>query len=360
MLFSHETLRASRGRRTDFPIIVAIHSTILGPAVGGCRVKDYGDFSSAVADCLLLAEAMTYKAAAVDNGTGGGKSVACVPKDWAGFSRHRDRAPLFLDIADIVAELVGQYHVAPDVGSTPDDMGVVRRRTPYVAGLPLSLGGAGGTAYGTAIGVFAALELASSTILGSQSLRGATIALQGFGGVGSLLCDLLTKAGASVVATDIDLSKRQAVEQSGAKWVAPETICAQDCDVFMPCALGGILDDRVIADLRCKLVVGAANNQLARPESESLMTQRGIVYIPDFVANAGGLAYSSGIEIHGLSAQASSERLVTRITGALRTAFDMRDEGLSLTRAAYRIAEDRLRDGGYAGPSALPGPDGNA
>lgn len=355
MLFSHEALRVNRGRRTGFPIIVAIHSTILGPAVGGCRVRDYNDFSAALADCLLLAEAMTYKAAAVDNGTGGGKSVVCVPGDWEGFTRREARTPLFLDIAEMVVELDGQYHVAPDVGSTPEDMGIVRRRTPYVAGLPVSLGGAGGTAHGTAIGVFAALKLALSKTFGSSSMQGVTIALQGFGGVGSLVCDLLIEAGASVVATDIDPSKQQLVEQSGAKWASPNTIAIQECDIFVPCALGGILGETTVPDLRCKLIVGAANNQLASPASEQLITQRGIVYIPDFVANAGGLAYSSGIEIHGLSAEASGERVVNRITDTLRLAFEMEAQDMSLTQAAYHIAEQRLHAGGFAGAPVFSG-----
>lgn len=355
MRFSHETLVVRHGRRTEFPIIVALHSTILGPAVGGCRVRHYDDFQAAIEDALMLAEAMTYKAAVVDNGTGGGKSVACVPVDWSGFQSPDARTALFLDIAEIVDGFGGSYHVAPDVGSTADDMAVIARRTPHVAGLPLLFGGAGGTSHGTAIGLFAALKLAASKLFVSHDLAGLTVAVQGLGGVGSALLALLAHAKASVVATDLDQSKREMVEKSGARWVDAEAIAGQSCDILAPCALGGVLDGPTVAGLNCKLIVGAANNQLAHPEIEQAILARGITYVPDFVANAGGLAYSSGIEIDRLSAAASAKRVEDRIRGVLERAFEMQELGISLTKAAYRIAEDRLRAGGFTGPPAAFG-----
>lgn len=354
MRFSHETLQAQLGRRTAIPIVVCVHSTILGPAVGGCRVRHYEDFQAALKDCLLLSEAMTYKAAAIDNGTGGGKSVAAVPADWAGFKDSNARTALFLDIADIVEQLGGIYHVAPDVGSTPEDMAVARRRTRYVAGLPVHLGGAGGTTHGTAIGIFAALKFASERVLATDSLRGLKVAIQGLGGVGALLVGLLAKEGASVIGTDIDPARRSVVESVGGKWVEPDTIISQACDIFAPCALGGILNEKSVPTLQCRLIVGGANNQLASDAVEDLMTSRGIVYIPDFVANAGGVAYSTGVEINGMSSDEALKSLVNRITTALEKAFEAPTRsGLSLTQAAYRHAEQRLAAGGSVGPSTF-------
>lgn len=350
MQFSHESLQVRLGRRTGIPIIIGVHSTVLGPAAGGCRVRHYPDITDAIADCLKLSEAMTYKTASVDNGTGGGKCVAAVPADWAGFADKAARVPLFLDIAEFVEDHGGAYHVAPDVGSSPEDMATVYRLTKYISGLPTYLGGSGGTAGGTVVGLLAAVKLSASRVFHTDSLAGLRIAVQGLGGVGGPLFDLLVQEGAILTATDVNPAKQAHVEAAGATWVGPEDILTQECDILVPCALGGILNETTVPELRCKLIVGAANNQLASNDIEDQIAARGIVYVPDFVANAGGAAFSTGVEIHGRSIEGAEQSIVERITATLNRAFDDHEQtGISLTTSAYRQAGQRLLDGGFTG-----------
>jgi leucine dehydrogenase len=296
----------SPGRRTRLPVMIGVHSTLLGPAVGGCRIKAYESPLDAVADCLRLSQAMTLKAAAVDNGTGGGKAVVPLP---TGLSLTPElRTSVLLDIADAVHALGGTYHVAPDIGTGPEDMDIIHRRTPYVGGRTLMSGGAGGTTQGTFRGVEAALHAALGEVFGDTSVAGLQFVLIGLGGIGSLLARSLVAQGARLTVTDVDTRKKALAQELGADWTTPDKAVELSCDVLMPCAVGGVIGEANVDKVQARLVCGAANNQLAHSALATTLHARGIVFVPDYIASAGGLMYATGVELHGRS-PAESERL---------------------------------------------------
>jgi leucine dehydrogenase len=338
----HEEVAVRQGRRTSLPIIIAIHSTRLGPAVGGMRVARYASPVEALVDCLRLSRGMTYKAAAVRNGTGGGKSV--VPL-LPGGPQHLDgslREALLLDVAELVHDLGGAYFVAPDVGTSSADIQLMRRRTPYVGGYTSMEDGLGTTTFGTAAGVEHAMNAAAEHLWGVPQLQGREVVVIGFGGVGHELTKRLIAQGARVRATDTDPERRRVVEETGAQWVDLEGAYTLETDILAPCALGGVLTSQLVGSLRCRAVVGSANNQLAHDGVAEELTKAGITWAPDFVANAGGVMYASGLELHQLTPAQSLDRLASIGTTTAQVLRESANDATTPLAVANRIAEAAL------------------
>lgn len=274
--------------RSGLRIVIAVHSTALGPALGGCRMWRYERSGDGVHDAQRLARAMTLKAAAAGLDLGGGKGVICL--DEGELTADRRRAAM-LDFGDAVESLGGAYITAEDVGTTAEDMAVIAERTEHVVGLPPRLDGAGDPSPLTARGVERAIRACAYRRFGATDLTGLRVAVIGLGHVGTALAERLRAAGASLVASDIDPSRRQVAASLGAEWVDPGEAILSECDVLAPCAMGGSVDAGNATSLRCEVLCGAANNMLA-DESLALTLQRqGILYAPDFIANAGGLIH---------------------------------------------------------------------
>ncbi len=247
----------------------------------------YDDSRAAVRDALRLSRAMTYKAAVASLPLGGGKGVIMAPSGGRLSSTLRTAA--LLDFGDAVQALGGSYITAEDVGTSSRDMSVIALQTPYVAGLARSRGGSGDPSPFTALGVEAAIRACCEQVFSSASLRGRTVCVIGLGHVGSRVARRCARAGARLVVADVDQSKRRTAEELSARWTTPARALQAKVDVLVPCALGGFLDHDSVPRLRCQIIAGAANNQLADEHVATLLAQRGILWAPDFVANAGGL-----------------------------------------------------------------------
>ncbi|HUO75110.1 MAG TPA: Glu/Leu/Phe/Val dehydrogenase dimerization domain-containing protein [Solirubrobacteraceae bacterium] len=319
--------------------MVAVHSTIRGPSLGGCRMWEYDDARLALRDALRLSRAMTYKAAVADLPLGGGKGVIMLPTGRHISSERRHHA--LLDFAETVDALGGRYITAEDVGTSSRDMSVIAQRTKHVAGLPRGRGGSGDPSPFTALGIVHAIRASCERSFGSDSLRGRTICVIGVGHVGSRVAKLCARAGARLLLADVDAHKRALAEQLGARWVTPERAFEADVDVLAPCALGGLLDDETVPRLRCRVVAGAANNQLAGESVADLLAAREILWAPDFVVNAGGLI-NVAQDIEGYDS-AVARRRVKGIADTLRQIYDAADaSGATPLTAAMELARRRL------------------
>ncbi|WP_431878779.1 Glu/Leu/Phe/Val dehydrogenase dimerization domain-containing protein [Amycolatopsis sacchari] len=287
----HEDVTIRRGRRSGLPMMIAVHSRALGPAVGGVRMRHYADWRDGMEDALRLSEAMTYKCAAADLAFGGGKSVIALDRPLT----PELRQAALEDLGDLIASLDGSYLAGPDVGTGPADMVVLRQRTPHVFCLPEEQGGTGSSSIPTAVGVLAALRAGARHVFGSESLDGRTVVISGMGSVGSLVAKELP--GARVIVSDVDRTRRDPAYE----WVEPEEALRTPADVFVPAAVGGVFDPQTAAEVGARLVVGPANNQLTADPVADLLAQRGITWVPDFVASAGGVVYTLAREIERLS-----------------------------------------------------------
>jgi leucine dehydrogenase len=338
-LLAHEEVVVRRGDRTGIYIVVSVHSTVLGPALGGLRMWHYGALGDAIADGLRLSEAMTYKAAAAGLDLGGGKAVICLPPERE--LSDEDRRELMLDVGDIVDSLEGRYVTAEDVGTGTDDMAVIRERTDHVVGLPIDSGGSGDPSPITARGVESAVRACSEHRYGSGDLAGRRVTVIGLGHVGSHLAERLAADGAELAVSDIDPDKRRTAERLGARWLDPADAVLAECDLLAPCALGGMIDRENVERLQCEIVCGAANNVLTERSLAVRLAERGILYAPDFIANSGGLINVYG-ELHGLEPH-KLDRLVDGIGEALGRVFQAA-EARSVTplAAARALAEERL------------------
>lgn len=285
--FEHEELVVRRGERSGLQAVVAIHSTALGPALGGLRIWAYPTADDARRDALRLAKAMTLKAAAAGLDLGGGKGGICAPE--GGFEDRAQRRAALLDFADLVESLDGRYVTAEDVGVTPDDIAVIAERTAHVTGLAPERGGSGDPSPMTAAGVEAAMRACATERWGDPGLAGRRIVIVGVGHVGGGLAELLAAHGCELILSDVDPAKRPLAGRLGASWVDPAEALARECDLLAPCALGGALTAETLGELGCEVVCGAANNQLANDSLAGQLASRGILYAPDFIANAGGL-----------------------------------------------------------------------
>jgi leucine dehydrogenase len=285
---AHEELLTRRGERSGLQIAIAVHSTVLGPALGGCRMWCYRSAGDGVDDVLRLAHAMTMKAAAAGLDLGGGKGVICLTGAEPGAEMRR---AALLDFADAVESLTGRYITAEDVGTGAEDMAVIAERTNHVVGLPPALGGRGDPSPLTARGVERAIRACCLHRFGSGELDGLRVCVVGLGHVGSALARGLAASGAELLVSDIDSRRRRLAEQLGARWVDPEAAMLSRCEVVAPCALGGVVDEVNAELVRCQILCGAANNMLADETLAERLQEREITYAPDFIANAGGLIH---------------------------------------------------------------------
>jgi leucine dehydrogenase len=322
-------------------LFVGVHSTALGPGFGGTRMKVYPSAEDALRDVLRLSSAMTWKNALAGIDFGGGKSVLAVPAIPEGDVRRA----LLERYADLVGSLGGSYVTACDMNTTERDMDVVGERCSDVMGRSVAAGGSGTSAPDTALGVFHGIRAAVVHAFDDPDLTGRTIAIQGAGAVGAPLARLLAEAGASLVVADVDGERASSVAtEVGAGMVGPDEIVGEPCDVFAPCATGGVLNLETIPRLRCAIVAGAANNQLAEPQDADRLADRGILYAPDFVVNAGGVLHLAGYERLGWSADEMIARLAG-IGGTLERVLEAAvADGVTPQAAAMRLARERVED----------------
>ncbi|MEV6947268.1 Glu/Leu/Phe/Val dehydrogenase dimerization domain-containing protein [Streptomyces sp. NPDC051172] len=336
----HEEVTIRRGPRSGLPLIIAVHSRALGPAVGGCRLRRYGSWREGLADALRLSEAMTFKCAASGLDFGGGKSVIAL--DEHSELTPELRAAALADMGDFIASFEGSYLAGPDVGTTPDDMVVLRRSSPYVFCLPEEHGGTGTSSTPTATGVLAALRAGTEHVFGSRSLTGRTVVVSGFGSVGSRVAAGLAADGARVLVSDVDTAKRETAVGAGFGWLEPHEVPGTRADVLVPAAIGGVLGPGTVARLDVRLVVGPANNQLTDDSTADLLAKQDIVWVPDFVASAGGVVFTLGRECDGCT-QEEAVRRVLGIGDTVRLLLERsRTNGTTPLHEARALAERRL------------------
>jgi leucine dehydrogenase len=342
--FTHERVEVITGRRSGLFIAVALHSSVLGSALGGARLWSYPHWSDALGDALRLSAAMTLKNAAAGLDAGGGKSVIALPP---GLTLDADRRrAAFLDLGDAVESLHGLYRTAEDVGSTTDDMLVVSERTEHVVGLPDAVGGSGEPAGPTSLGVYESIRATLERVAGSADVAGRRITISGLGQVGSRLAVRLSAEGAHLTVTDVNPAKRDLATEIDARWALPGEEHLIPADVFVPAGIGGLLTDEVIDALDAKAVCGPANNPLADHSGADRLAARGILYAPDFVVNAGGVIYLD-LEAKKLGTRAEIMDRVARIGDTVRRIFDEAEaRGVTPLEAAEGLAAERLASGG--------------
>src|SRR4051795_11929624 len=335
----HEDIRVVEGARSGLTMAVAVHRTVEGRSLGGCRIWSYPHPDHAVRDVERLARAMTFKAACANLPLGGGKGVIAIPpgQTLAGARRHA----ALEDFAELVESFGGRYITAQDVGTSVCDLMHVAQFTSHVTGRPRGDGGAGDPSPSTALGVDVAIRTALGHALRDDDPRDRTIVVLGLGHVGGRLASRLHRAGARLVLSDVDESKRALADRLGARWVEPAEALRTRADVFAPCALGGVLDRQTAIELRAPVVAGAANNQLAGEDVAALLRERDVLYAPDFIANAGGLIAMED-ELHGFDARRCNAA-VRGIGRTLREVFARADAAETSTLvAAHELAADRL------------------
>jgi leucine dehydrogenase len=302
----------------------------------------YDDPWAGVADALRLARAMTFKSAVAGLPLGGGKGVIMLPPGSVPPTGEARRAVL-LDFAETIDALDGSYLTAEDVGTSEPDMQAIAEGTPYVTGLP---DGSGDPSPWTAVGVEVAIRVVCERIFGSDSLAGRSVSVIGLGHVGGPLAEQLAAAGARLVVSDIDERRRELAERIGAEWVDSDTALRAQVDVLAPCALGGVLNDESARALRCRAIAGAANNQLAHEGIADVLAERDIVWVPDFVANAGGVI---NIAVEFEPGGYSAERADTNVRGIADTVNTVLDHaeatGVTPLAAAMEIARRRIDEG---------------
>jgi len=323
----------------DAWMFVCVHSTALGPGAGGTRLKVYPSPADALRDGLRLSSAMTRKNAVAGLPLGGGKAVVAVPEVPTGATRER----LLLRYGDLVESLHGTYWTACDMNTSPQDMDVIARRCATVFGKTEAAGGSGSSAPSTAEGVFHGIVASVEHRFGSPDLDGRSVVVQGVGAVGRLLAARLAEAGAKVTVTDVDRDRAEAAaNEAGASTVPAGKAISRVCDVFSPCATGGVLSAETIPQLRCAIVAGAANNQLADPDDAERFAELDVLYAPDYVVNAGGIIHLASLELLGEDEARRDER-VRGIADTVREVFRRAvADGTSTSAAAEAMVRDRL------------------
>ena len=335
-----ESVSVHRDRETGALMFICVHSTRLGPAAGGTRMKHYPDAGAALTDGMRLAEAMSLKFASVGFPHGGGKAVIALPA--AEIPHGEERRRLLREFGAFVNSLGGLYSCAPDMNTSAADMDVIAGVTPFVFCKTEAAGGAGDTAPDTAVGVLHGIRAVCRYVFGSDDLSSRSVLVQGAGGVGGHLIELLMQNDVSVMASDVDPSRASALERHGIRTVQPEDALTTECDVLAPCAVGGILNARSIPGLRCKVVAGGANNQLQELADAERLRERGIAYAPDFVINAGGVLHGGGLEEQHWTRAELDARLAGIGDAVYETLQRAGRDGLSTDAAARRIALARI------------------
>ena len=333
---THESVHFGNDADSGLRSIVAIHSTVLGPGLGGTRFYPYDSEEDALIDVLRLSKGMTYKAACAGLDQGGGKAV--IIGDPAEIASD----DLFRAYGRFIDGLAGRYITAEDVGTTVANMEVVATQTPYVSGLDRSHGGSGDPSPATARGVVAALVAISERLWGTDDLAGRRIAIKGVGKVGMSLAERLHDRRVELVVADVNPAATAAAERNlGAKVVPTDDIHTVDCDVFAPCALGADLNPTTIPELSCTAIAGSANNQLLSTQDADRLTERGILYAPDFVVNAGGIINIAAE--HGGYDPSIAAEWIDRIHDNLIEVFAIADDlGINTEQAAERMADERI------------------
>ena len=344
----HEQVSFFHDPNSGLKGIVAIHNTVLGPALGGCRMWQYENEETALVDVLRLSKGMTYKAAIAGLNLGGGKAVII------GDSKTQKTENLFRSFGRFVEGLGGRYITAEDVGTSIRDMEHVRMETNYVTGISKALGGSGDPSPVTAYGVFIGIKACVKERLNKTEISRLKVSVQGLGHVGMHLCEYLHKAGAELFVTDIDQTLMgQAVNRFGATPVEAELINDLDVDVYAPCALGATINKDTIDNFKCTIIAGSANNQLAENNFGMELKKRDILYAPDYAINAGGLINVSN-ELEGYN----RERVFSQAEGIYDTLSEIfhrsKKEDISTNEASDREAEDRIRKIGELKTFYLP------
>ncbi len=329
----HEQVSAWYDPTSGYRGIIAIHDTTLGPALGGTRFWNYASSQEALIDCLRLSRGMTYKAAVAGLNLGGGKSVIL------GDNKTTRREAIFRAHGRHVESLGGRYITAEDVGTSTADMEFIRAETQHVTGL---MGKSGDPSPVTAYGVYRGIKACAMHRYGSDSLAGKTITVQGCGHVGYFLCKLLFEEGAKLIVTDIDPQRvKPVVQDFKATAVAPDQIYGQRADIFAPCALGAVINDATLTQLKVAVIAGGANNQLAEDRHGVQLEAQGMVYAPDYVINGGGLI-NVNAELHGWSVERARNKAGEIYDTILRVFEIAKEEGIPSYQAADRLAEQRI------------------
>lgn len=334
--YEHEQLVVCSEPSVGLKAFIAIHDTTLGPSCGGLRIWPHVSEEAAIIDVLRLSRAMTYKSAVAGLPLGGGKALI-----WADSRKDKSEA-LLRAFGRFVDTLGGRYITTEDVGMTPADLEYVAEETKHVVGLPLSMGGSGDTSEMTGLGVYLGMKAAGKAAWGTDSLEGKVIALQGFGNVGFNTAGHLLAEGAKLVVADTYEVAVERAREMGATIVEPDAIYDVECDIFAPCALGGTLNADTIPRLRCSIVAGGANNQLATDADGDELDRRGILFAPDFVINAGGIINAAN-ELDGVYRPERAREVTERIYETTSRVITIsREEGVPTYVAANRIAERRI------------------
>ena len=342
---AHEGVHAFHDAQSGLKCIIAVHSTALGPAAGGCRMWNYASGDAMLTDALRLSQGMSFKNAMAALPLGGGKSVI-----WGDPRKDKSEA-LFRAFGRAVDSLNGSYYTAEDVGIDTSDMAMVRRETRYVAGLDEGAAASGDPSPITARGVYLGIREVAKRLYGTDDLSKRTVAVQGVGSVGAHVCEYLARDGAKLVISDIDqVALKDVSASTGATIVQPDDIYDAEADIFSPCALGAVINEKTLDRLRVKGVAGAANNQLIVPEMGEFLRRKGILYAPDYVINGGGII-NVAAEISG---NYSRDWVDGKLARLIETLGEVLDEALSTNQPANavadRIARQRIADAKAAAP----------
>jgi leucine dehydrogenase len=334
-----ETVITRRDADTDTWMFIAIHSTALGVATGGTRYKSYPTPKETLQDAMRLAEGMTYKWAGIGFPRGGGKAVLGCSKDLT----RAEKEGLLSRYGAWLSDLKGVFETGPDLGTTPSDMDLIRGHYPGIFGCTEAAGGQGDPGPYTALGVFSGIQASCERVFGSTDLTDRSVVVQGVGSVGELLIRYLVEAGCKVRFSDVDADRIGKIRaQFDLDFIDPQEVYDEPCDVFAPCATGGILNAKTIPALKCPIVAGGANNQLEGSEDADELKRRGILYAPDFIINAGGALYLVSMESMGWT-EKQARKEIEKIGDTLAQIYATTDElGINTGAAAVQLAKDRI------------------
>ena len=334
--YDYEQLVFCQDKASGLKAIIAIHDTTLGPALGGSRMWTYASEEAAIEDALRLARGMTYKNAAAGLNLGGGKTVII------GDPFKDKNEEMFRALGRFIQGLNGRYITAEDVGTTVTDMDLIHEETNYVTGISPAFGSSGNPSPVTAYGVYLGMKAAAKEAFGNDNLEGRTIAVQGLGNVAYTLCEYLHKEGAKLIVTDINKEAvKRVVEAFDAIAVDPNDIYSQEVDIFSPCALGAIINDETIPQLKAKVIAGSANNQLQESRHGQLLHELGVVYAPDYVINAGGVINVAD-ELYGYNRDRAMKRVETIYDSIAKILTISKEQNVPTYLAANKLAEDRI------------------
>jgi phenylalanine dehydrogenase len=339
----HEQIIFCNDPTTGLKAIIAIHNTTLGPALGGCRMRPYSTMDEALEDVLRLSKGMTYKCAAADVDFGGGKSV--IIGDPA-----KDKTPqMFRAFGQFVDSLSGRFYTGTDMGTSIDDFIHASKETNCIVGIPEAYGGGGDSSVPTALGVIYGLKATNKVVFGTEDLSGKTYTIQGLGKVGYKVAEQLLEAGADIFVSDINQEAVKAITErakqlgSIARPISGDEVYSVSADVFVPCAFGGIINDETVEQLKVKAVVGSANNQLLMEKHGEILKQKGILYAPDYIVNAGGLIQVAD-ELYGYNKERVLTKTKSIYTSLLEVYRQAELDNITTIQAANRLCEKRMED----------------